>query len=637
MNRNQSNFRFAYSRSVHPYDRNKDEKKTSHLTFSEKQGSIDEFISDIKMGYAFTATFNYSGKTFPMSVKRESNFKATNTIVFDLDAVKYSIHEFWGKTVSTQYQPSIIYTTANDGHFKEGKDETYCNRYRVIYVTDEPITSVEQYKQLHQALKRDLADYVNDADNFFNDPSDNDAVHFFAGCVGTTCMNNGNVISLTEIAERYNVNVSGTNVCNTIDKDNDIIIDKASANGADETNTNDKTVKKLHDVVIRTKKEKYYTTSGPKMTNFQDFIHDYENTNDNFYRLSLNYTRILPRLPEESPIEFDKDKLYKEVAINHIRILRKRHKVVRRGVSGNEIEKWEYIKYHDGQRRREKLYLYLQLLKAITPSATYEELLWMGVNFIVEQVDNSEDFITKDDIAKTVNQVLQRDWTPSEKSLKKYGKKIACNKELAARLNIPKKYAGLAAVYEWRKDKKLEKYDTISQYYDASLTIKENVAKMHDAGIEVSEYYIKRYKREIGIVGDKKSSKADRIALYYDDSLTDAQNIEQLAANGIKVSDKTFRRWKSENGYTKKRNSQSEPIQATTSALNDLNDEVITTQEKVPYSANIGVFDSIDIEQLANDFLSHKNVPIDSGANTNENDEEIIRYDDGEEVVLPWD
>lgn len=638
-----SNFTFAYSRSTSVYDRNKDAKKTSKLSFKEKHGSIDELVNDVKMGYAFCGTFNHAGATFGLSAKSQANFKSTNLIVFDMDAVKFTAGEFYGKTIATDYTPSIIYTTANDGHFKVGKDESYCNRYRVIYVTDEPIKSVEQYTQIHQALKSDLASYVGD-DNIFNDNTDKDASHFFAGCSDTECYHCNRVVSLTWLAEKYNVVLTGVNAvdeCNdngirTPYNDNHLTMIEATAHGSLVTNTNDKSAKKLACVDIRNKREKYYTTQTPKIALFADFINDYENTEKNFNRLSFEYSRVLPRLPEETPVELDKGKLYKEVDENHIRILRKRHKVIERGASGNEIEKWKPIKFKDGQRRREKLYIYLQMLKAITPSATYEELLWMATNFIIEQVDNTKDTITKDEVIKIVGNVMGRQWTPSAKSKKKYAKKIVTNKALAKQMGIKNKLAGLAAVHEWKRDLKLSKWEQISMLYDPSKTIKENAQLMNDAGLKVTENYIKEWKRENGLTGDRKSSKADRIATYYDNTLTDEQNIEQLAVNGVKVSLRTLKTWKKENGYTKQRSkSTSKANRATESTFNEMDEQSNIIEDKVQQGANMAFWSNVDVVTLAENFLKEKPHTNDKGTRDNE-DTETKYYDDGTEVILPW-
>ena len=147
------NLTFSYSVSTREYNRNKDERQTPFLQWQEKQGTIKDLESDIKNGFAFCPTFNHDGATFTNRAKTKTNLKATYFITFDFDAVKLTAGQFYGSMIGTGLTPSMVYTTANNGNFKQGKNETYCNRYRVIYLIDEPITTAEDYTAIHTALK----------------------------------------------------------------------------------------------------------------------------------------------------------------------------------------------------------------------------------------------------------------------------------------------------------------------------------------------------------------------------------------------------------------------------------------------------------------------------------------------------
>ena len=636
-------FTFSYSLSTRPYDRNKDARNTSKLTWEEKQGTVRDLADAIKKGFAFCATFNHQGCTFGMSAKKQANLKSTNFIVFDLDAVRFTAGEFYGKTIATELTPSIIYTTANDGHFKDGKDETYCNRYRVIYVVDEPLSNQADYEEIHQALKRDIANYVGD-DNIFNDNSDKDVAHFFAGCADTEMYCSNRIVSLSMLADKYNVVLSGANAvdeCNDNGyriqcNDNHFSNDKATAYSTEICKDNfvDGEKVKSDNCVDIKKKRKYYTTQMSKMSLFAEFKNEYISTQKNYNRLQFEYISVLPLLPEETTVEFDEGKLYKEVDEDHIRILRKRHKVVKQGKNGNDIETWENVKYKDGQRRREKLYLYLQMVKAITPSATSDQLLWQAVNFIIEQVDNTKDPITKDEVIKIVDNVMSRQWTPSAKSKKKYGKRVCTNKELAREMGIKMRYAGLAAVHEWRSDKKIEKWEMISQYYDPLKTDKCNAKIMQDAGIEITLRNLRQWKKENGLTNKRKQSKNEQISLYYDPSMTDGQNIEQLAANGVKVSLKTLQRWKKENGLSRQNNKHADkPNKAAESILIEDIEELTKDKDTRQQGAIMGYWGGVDVVTLAEDFLRGK--PLDKDDNI-VGDERVFYYDDGSEVTIPW-
>ncbi len=531
---NNSDFTFGYSTSTCPYDRNKDSKNTSKLTWEEKRGTVRDLANDIKNGYAFCPTFYHDGSAFGMSAKNQVNLKSSNFIVFDFDAVKLPAGEFYGKTIATDLTPSIIYTTANDGVFKDGKNETFCNRYRVIYVVDDPITMAETYTEIHQALKADIATYVGD-NNIYNDNTDKDVAHFFAGCKNTELYCNNTVISLVGLCNRYNVVVSDT----------------ASAYSAKTNNLiEDKSAKPFPCVDIK-EEEKYYTTRGNIIALFKDFYNDFLSRQKSIYDLVREYSGILPLLPEETPVEYDPDKLYKVVEENHIRIVRRRHKVTKRDARGNEYEAWETVKFKDGQRRHEILYKNLQMVKAITPTATREQLLWQGLNFVCRDLDNTKQPITKSQVSNTVEQVMSREWKPSEISKQKYKVTIAVDKELAAQKGIKRRYSGLAAAHEWKTDEKMKKWEKIATYYDPTKTDKDNVKIMNDAGISVTVQYLRKWKCKNGYSGKGKQSKSEQIALYYDPSLTDGQNLEQLAANGVGISLRTLQTWKAANGYTK--------------------------------------------------------------------------------------
>ena len=563
------NFTFNYSLSTRPYDRNKDAKNTSKLTWQEKQGTVRDLADDIKKGYAFCPTFNHQGSTFAMSAKCQDNLKSTNFIVFDFDAVKLTAGEFYGKTIATELTPSIIYATANDGHFKEGKDETYCNRYRVIYVVDEPLNNQADYEEIHQALKRDIANYVGD-DNIFNDNSDKDVAHFFAGCADTEMYCSSKVISLPMLVDKYDVVLSGADAVGYNDKVDNNSYDGASAYDTEICKDNfvDGEKVKTYSRVDIKEREKYYTTQEYEMTIFEQFIKDYQSSQKSINDLVREYSGMLPLLPEETPIEYDPDKLYKVVDENHIRIVRRRHKVTKRDARGNEYETWETVKFKDGQRRHKILYLYLQMVKDITPTATRGQLLWQGLNFVYRDMDNTKQPITKKQVNNTVEQVMNREWKPSEKSRNKYDMKISPNKELAAQKGIKMRYAGLAAVHEWRSDKKIEKWEKIAAIYDPSKTDKENADTMREAGIVVTIQYLRNWKSANGYSSQRKQSKSEQISLYYDPSMTDGQNIEQLAANGVKVSLKTLHRWKKENGLSRQNNKHADkPNKAIESVL----------------------------------------------------------------------
>ena len=587
---------FSYSVSTRPYDRNKDEKATGKLTWQEKQGTITDLLADIKNGFAYCPTFNHDGDTFSMAAKTDSNLKASYLISFDMDAVRMAAGEFYGTMIGTELTPSLVYTTANDGHFKQGKNETYNNRYRVIYVLDEPITDAETYTAIHQAMKGDIAARVKD-DNVYNDTSDKSVSHFFAGCRDTECYPINHVASLRALADRYNVSLADNGSCGDgtmiINDDITNTNDKPSGNGASDNDLSDsERVKTYSWVEIKEREEeKHYTTREYEMTLFDKFLHEFTKTKKGYTDLRDDF-KLLSLLPEETPVQFDGVKTYKKVDENHIRIKRARHKVTK-----EEKDTWEPVRFKDGQRRREKLYIYLQMVKAITPTATRAQLTWQAVNFIVMQVDNEKDPITHYQVTKIVDGVMGREWTPSQKSKKKYRVKIAVDKDVIRDKGIPMRYAGLAAGHECRTDEKEVKWEKIAAIFDPTKTDTENVKAMAEAGVSVSVQYLRNWKSKNGYTKRRKAAKGQQIATYYDPDLTDCQNLEQLAANGVNISLKTLKRWKADNGLTKPRaKTQEKPNKADMSHFDEVIDQLPTDTMKRQQGANTDVFPSLETD-----------------------------------------
>lgn len=489
-----------YSISTKQYNRNRD-KSPGWLKFKRKQGTIEDLKDDVKNERAFCHCFNQKD-VFGMHEKSQANFEAAYFIVLDLDAVKLTAGEFYGKTIGTDYTPSMVYTTCNDGKFKPNKGEEYSNRYRVIYVLDEAITDAGVYAAVHDGLKHELGKWIGDEKNYFNDNSDSGADHMFAGCADADIFYNNNVTSTRVLVDKYPPD------------DNQMV-----------QNT------PCRSIIYREERE-YYTTIGAKMDHpYRDFVNDFFDGKD-FLALQSAYYMDLPEMVTKKLYKFEKGKLYAKVDEDDVNIVLKRVKVKIKGVSGDEIEVWEYYKWKDGQRRRQKLYMYLQQVRKATNYAR-EELLWQAVNWVLECTDNTKDPITIVDIIKTIGQVMTRDWHPSEKSKKKYGRKLSVNTELAKKKNINPQRIGLAAAHQARQDDKTKLWVEISFLYDMKLTEKENLRIMADAGLELSAKQLRAWKEANDMTNKSKEHKKNLIRKNYDPSISIAKNAKRI---GLPVS-----------------------------------------------------------------------------------------------------
>ena len=604
------NFTLSYSVSTRKYDRNKDERSTAFLQWQEKQGTIKDLESDIKNGFAFCPTFNHDGATFTNREKTKSNLKATYLITFDFDAVRLTAGEFYGCMIGTEITPSMVYTTANDGNFKQGKNETYCNRYRVIYLIDEPITTAEDYTAIHTALKTEIAHTVNDT-NIFNDTTDKDVSHFYAGCKDTDAYSNNSVISLSWLADRYSIELVGIRT-----RSNDCFIETISSH-ADTSTKIVETQKgqKCCNGVLYEKREKVLYNGSNKNDPFSnvwdEFTQDYEQQANTFNRLAFVYRGRLPMLPTATDLtpyinETNKDKLYIDVDGDFTELVYRRVKVSKRDRNGEMVERWENAKFCDGMARRRKLFLHCLLLRHITPTAKRVQIMWAAVNFMVDYIDNAQDPITKHEVSKIVDNAMSKDLQQWQQVKQRYQKTFKVNKAVAAQRDIKPKQAALKARNERATDRKTEKWEQIAAVFEPSKTNKENLKALEQNGLKITPSYLQEWKRENGFTKQGKRSKAETIAAYFDPQLTDGQNVEQLAANGVKVSLKTFKRWKAENGLTKQRNCKQgqKPNKAHESVFIAVVEDLPTNETTCTQGANVGYFQSLDIMDLANGFLN---------------------------------
>ena len=615
------NFTFSYSVSTREYNRNKDERQTPFLQWQEKQGTIKDLESDIKNGFAFCPTFNHDGDVFTNKAKTKTNLKATYFITFDFDAVKLTAGQFYGSMIGTGLTPSMVYTTANNGNFKQGKNETYCNRYRVIYLIDEPITTAEDYTAIHTALKTEIAHTVNDT-NIFNDTTDKDVSHFYAGCKETDAYSNNSVISLTWLCDRYSVELCGEGIRT---RSNDCFNETISSH-ADTSKEIVETQKgqKCGNGGLYEKREKVLYNGSNKNDPFSnvwdEFTQDYEQQANTFNRLAFAYRGRLPMLPTATDLtpyinETNKDKLYIDVDGDFTELVYRRVKVSKRDRNGEMVERWENAKFCDGMARRRKLFLHCLLLRHITPTATRVQILWNAVNFMVDYIDNAQDPITKHEVSKIVDNVMSKDLQQWQQVKQRFSKTFKVNKAVAAQREIKPKQAALKARNERATDRKTEKWERIAAIFDPTKTNQENLKALADNGTNITPSYLQEWKRENGYTKQGKRSKAETIAAFYDPTLTDGQNVEQLAANGVKVSLKTFKRWKTQNGLTKPRNSKQgqKPNKAHESVFIAVVEDLPTNETTCKQGANVGYFSSLDIEELANGFLNggraeHKSV-----------------------------
>ena len=527
---------FSYSVSVAEYDRNKNEKDTYKIKWTEKEGSITTLCNDISNNLAFCPCFYHNGDTFTNRDKSDNNIKSTHFIIFDMDAVKLTASDFYTIMQSTEIPPTIVYTTANNGKFKPNKNEEYNNRYRVIYALDTPIYNATYYKEIHQALKSEICVTIDD-NNIYNDNSDSSVSHFYAGCRGGEIYSSDNVISLRWLNDRYSLNVESNikvhdryiikqeegGQCGYIISHNN----NGSSNKNNHYNLNNDINKhgnyilylfnnkhnnldndKVHDSDIIKKREEHYISTMHKLEN-NEFINDYYNESIN--DLLCKYISVYPSY-EFTNVEYSDDDLYYIVPENYIEIKRKWHYAEVEKDNGDYYRICEIEKCKDGQRRRKRLFINLILRRLIYPQISFEHLLFNACYELKHYIDNvnTNDRITKYELAEiAVNAYYEN--MDKWQNLKNYHKpKYKINKAycLANNLNARREAVKVRGLLNQKA--KNEKWCKIDKLYNIAKSDKENLEIINNNGIEIKMRGLQQYKKDRGLTRRKKSKEVSK-------------------------------------------------------------------------------------------------------------------------------
>lgn len=521
-----SNFYFNFSVSIKPYDRNKDD--AAFIKWQETNGTVTTLSQYITEGFAYCNCFYHNdGQTFGNGFKKADNVKSANLICLDLDAVRLTYHEFVAIMEQTEIMPNIVYTTANNGKYKK-PTETYNNRYRVIYVVDEPIYNNTLYKEVHQALKNEIR-IITEDDNVYNDNTDSCVSHFFAGCRDTNITTDENIYPLSWLMERYSISSENEKV-----QDGCIY----TGNGKSDTRTNNKGNGKVQDGCI-------YTVNGESATRYNNidndtkyhadvYVHDV-NTPDNgrngkckmdvylkkekrviYNDVALSDTEFLNdilTLPieqiiikyqniyntdEHTNIEFSNGELYKTLPPDYLEIRRKWN-FKNMNLNGRQINISKPLKIKNGEGRRKTIFLNLILRKRINPNITIEHLLYNGLRELYYYIDNTDkdDVITTYEISRIAYEVFKTDI--NKWNFRANTKKFKINKEYCKKNGINARRAALQINSNNKKNEKQTRMEQMKRLYNKDITDQENIKVLNENGVNISLRTYKQYKKELGL------------------------------------------------------------------------------------------------------------------------------------------
>lgn len=148
-----SDYLFTTSISTQAYCSKPTADEYAEMKFREQTLSVDEFADKIRQGYSYCNIFNHTGVSFKTTQKSNDDFKCANMISFDCDDMSAPMDEY---LTTLTIQPSIAYTSPSNGL------EGFGYRYRLIYLLDQPVTSIPEYKAKYMGLLSMLRIKTND-------------------------------------------------------------------------------------------------------------------------------------------------------------------------------------------------------------------------------------------------------------------------------------------------------------------------------------------------------------------------------------------------------------------------------------------------------------------------------------------
>lgn len=145
--------RMYASTSVEGFDSKPMRKDYPTIRFIEQDITVPELYDKLINGHSIQCCFGIEGEyKVSKGFDKKGRFQQTNIVSVDLDHCDYCWVEL--KAVISSVLPTMMYTTFN--HIIDG------NRYRLLYVFEEPIYSYELYEALYKAIVSRMGMAISD-------------------------------------------------------------------------------------------------------------------------------------------------------------------------------------------------------------------------------------------------------------------------------------------------------------------------------------------------------------------------------------------------------------------------------------------------------------------------------------------
>ena len=444
-------FTFDFSKSTTTYDRNKDESKTGYLKWTEINGSIEDLQRYVLNNIAICNCFYHPSITFTNSEKTKDNLKTANMIMLDLDAVKYNVEDFWNLMQETEITPNLVYTTKNNGHLKKPTDQ-YPNRYRCVYVLVDGIGNADLYSKLVYSIKSEIAMYCDD-NSVFNDNTDKDCSHFFAGNDDAMSYVQCNVYPLNFFIERYGITVS-------LESDKNNAQTSYVINNCNERE--------------RRSDNRGCLGGNPIEKKFSDesFGNAWQCKND----IRLLYDFDVYNTYTTTQIDWNDGELFRYVGDIYVYNIERRWREKTDPITHRKYH--TIVRYRYGEHRKRKIWTALLIRKLINPTITLEHLCYAALYELYNYMDNTDEehYITRKHLKHIAEEILALDLT---KYCERYRWKTKSGKNKTYITNRMERIKqGLSVtdvmamankefgIYQSSRQKKEKQYEELSKRYD---------------------------------------------------------------------------------------------------------------------------------------------------------------------------
>ena len=404
------------------------------LTYKRHIITIEELISLICKGHCICQNFKTASEIFGLREKTIANFDFADCVILDIDDTFLPMNDFY-LSLKDEHKPTIIYTTYSN-------IDNVNNRFRLIYVFNEPIRSNEYYRGIANTIVYNIQKEIEGFD--LKDKTCLNASQQFAG--------NGN----DNIVYYYNDNI----LCPT-----DFGFDENYFSNSDS--------------ILKKERKNNIQTDLESPIGNTEFMKDfwgmsYKRNEEEFIR---KYANVYPFL-EATPLpETDTDTPYILLPDNYIEIKRYWYREPQIK-NGNEVAyKSHVVKLKSGNRRK-LLYDGCLLRKIMLPDITVEHLLYCLVCERRYYVDNQDKVITN----KILYQIAKDSWSDIERNIniQKDKRLFIVNPKYCEKYGISKQTARNIAT-------KMLLDLQLKQLYDTNLSIKENLESLKNQGIKIGK------------------------------------------------------------------------------------------------------------------------------------------------------